>query len=183
MTAFGTAIAGGIVAKASGANIGFTFSKVERVRKELIANHQNLYQTWRENAVKAYNTSHYNVASKKSSEFLTVMKKREGASNEASKFDGNLTENAKASNDGQNPQNIQKAPSKLDLVFDEIKKFVKTNGRLPKVAELEKSGMSHGYASLALNQFTVDNGPTLLKAGLINQERLNKAITLVNKNA
>lgn len=174
--ALSTALAGGIVAIASGENIGYTFSKVSSERKRIIDEHREEHQRWLDGAIKAYNTSHYNLASKRSAEFFNSIKARaESSQNERSLNNSEQTV--------QNELNVHKSISKLEIVYQSIEQFVQKYNRMPTTDELVNAGASRAYASLAMNQFTVNNADKLIKGGVVNQERVNKAVAYMQKNS
>lgn len=132
-----TAVAGGVVAFFSGENVGFTFSKVERSREELKTNHQLKYQKWRESAVKAYLSSHYNIH-----------KTGAGISGQV----------INVQSDSGSEQDVPKKRSKMEMAYDFIEQQYKKNGKIPTAREVEKgSGVSVGTAFSAVSKFTADN--------------------------
>lgn len=173
--AFATAIAGGLVAYYSGENIGFTFSTVAKTRQKLVESHQTAYQTWRESAVRAYTSSHYNISSEKGSKFAQTMEKYKIGTEKS-------TENEQSTNAVQNGYNVHKNATKLEQSYIAVGEFVKKHKRLPTTDELVSAGISRGYASQSMNKFIVDYAEFLLTKGIANQERINKAVLFMEKN-
>lgn len=171
--AVGSAVASGIIALASGENIGFTFTKVENTRKKLKENHKLEYQSWREAGIKAYNSSHYAIGSKKSSEFFSTLSTLEKDSNvKEPVIEANKTNDKKQSDVEKNRfSNL----SKTEQAYELIEKFVKEKNRIPSTKEISELGYSIGTVSIVRNRYILNNSEWLLKNKIITNELYAKA--------
>jgi hypothetical protein len=174
--AVATGVAGGLIALYAGENIGFTFFKVETVRKNLTDKHMENYQKWREAAVKAYSSSHYALGSKKSTSF---------ARNVAGVPLEPPTET---------PAHLKSGKAKLKetewtdadseefvLAYNKIVAFVKENARLLRVTELDNLGTDKSETYLAFSRFILHNEQYLINNNFATAENIKKVKKYIQK--
>lgn len=190
-----TAIAGGLVALYSGENIGFTVLRVEKTRDRLIKSHTDNYLKWKENAIKSYQASRYAIGSKKSNDFIENLNKTRLLKNIPESPSSDITEEAvpMPKNNLEIFENVAENddPLAMDgydnsddsfLIYESITKFVKQNGRLPRNSELDEISYEKQKTVLSLSKFIVNHKTYLVKAGIINQETLQRAEKYLEKN-
>lgn len=133
-----TAIAGGLVALYSGENIGYTVSLVQVTREKLNTDYKNDYKKWREDGVRAYNSSHYALGSKKNVEFIRNIEEK------------------------QEKEAAHKSVEKeyLDLLMTSLENFYEKHGRIPEVKELKKLGVTEEMAEEAIKRYALENNKT-----------------------
>jgi hypothetical protein len=184
--AISTAFAGGLVALYSGENIGFTFAKVDRVRKELVEKHRDDFQLWRESGIKSYNSSHYALGTKKSSEFVRNLNKVTRKSNKAPIYKKKILEKKAPIQEEKSEYKkigLGKNFSKNFVsTYDNVMSFVEKNNRLPKVAELETLGSDKTQTYLAYSQFIMQNEAHLLETNLISNDSIEKVKKYLDTN-
>ena len=172
LIALSTGAASSLVAFYSSENLGFILNHVRTKRNEITKLHQDSYMEWRNNAVASYLKSAYNIRTKRSDKIY-------GASKPLQNTSKNEVENEVASNNTSKP----KKKLKLNEAIKEfIVEIVKSQSRFPAMAEIvDKFQCSEPTAFYSMVELIVEEKEYLLANGIVDQERINKAIVSLEK--
>lgn len=166
--AFLTAVASGVIVFAGGKNVGHTVTLVETERQRINRKHMEKWEDWNLSAVSSYNTAKYGNKARQHRVQSTV-------------------QNEQQMNDNVQPtvQNRDEHPTQLELSYEFVKEFVQnivqssspSEWRIPTISEIENGAeVSRGTAYNALNKFIAQNSDKLLEMGIVDQDKVDKAL-------